>query len=191
MSKSFADVMASEKNGRRRTTEQVCFSPDLAEEYQALGLEYMEARRSEEARAANRNPEKPKPTGRIAGDPASVNLLKQMAALVDENPDSFHEFVLQQSKRSDWNLLLSKHAPRDSKPQDAGRYNMDTFPPAALRLALVDPEPDDEMLAFCDEILSSGEWKRLASTIWHLNEGVRAVPKAEHLSLILAGSASA
>ncbi len=193
MSKSFADVMASGKNGRRRVTERVFFAAEIAEEYQALSLEYVAAKQKEEAAAATRDPEKPDTTKRLAGgDSPSTAILKQMQALVDENSDAYYDVTFEQMRRHDWLQLRTQHGPRDDV-EDERLFNTDTFPPAAVTASMLDPEPTDEVLAFFAENLSNGEWERLANIVWNLNEGVRSVPKAETdlLSLLLAGDANA
>lgn len=187
---SFADVMASAKNGRRRITERVCFSADLAEEYQALTLEFVEAKSKEDKRAAAADPDRPSGTGRVGGKPESVKILKKLAALVDGNSESFYDVEFEQARDADWRVFRAKHPPRDDNAVDNGYFNADTFPRAAVAEFMVDPEPTDEVLAFFDENLSHGEWDRLGRIVWELNEGVRSVPKAEAdmISLLLRGS---
>lgn len=182
MPKSFADVMASKSNGRRRTTETVCFSPDLAEEYRAH-LIAAAASKSESDRRG-RDPESTE-TRRSADMPKWQTELQKAAALVEDNPDSFYDVVLEQMRRHDWLRLRTAHMPRDGHKEDEDRYNVASFPPAALAASMVDPEPTDDVISYFEDNLSSGEWNRLAVVIWNLNEGTRSVPKADQLSSIL------
>lgn len=180
MSKSFDDVMASAKNGRRRTTETVCFSPDLAEQYQAHVIAASAAKAADDGR----DPEAP--TNRRSGDdPRWMAELKAAQKLVEDNPDSFYDIVLEQLPKAEWLRLLTAHMPRDGHPEDDGRYNAASFPSAALEASLIDPEPNDERIAYFESVLSAGEWDRLAVVIWNLNKGARSVPKADQLSSIL------
>lgn len=184
MAKSFADVMSNKSNGRRRSKVLVCFSPDLAEEYQALLIEAGAAQREEDRRRADGKPV----TRRAADDPESTKKYKAAGELVRLHEDAFHEFELEQLRREDWLRLRAAHAPRDKSEEDEGRYNRETFPRAAVTAALLDPEPTDEVLAYLDENLSSGEWNRLGAEVWNLNEGMRHLPKApELLSATVAG----
>ena len=192
MSKSFADIMKSEKNGRRRITEQVCFSSDIATEYQALSIEFVEAKRTEDQTRASADPDKPASGRRLAAKPKSVEILEQMTALVSENSDAFYEVVFEQLTRADWLKLRAAHPPRDKSDDDRGLFNVESFPFPAIVASMVDPEPTDEVVGYFESVLSHGEVERLANLIWNLNEGVRSVPKGEAdlLSLLLGGNAT-
>lgn len=180
---TFADVMASQKNGRRRVTSRVCFSPDIDQQYREMEAELEEAYSAEQGR----DPEKPSGR-RLAEEPKSHQIAKAMADLIAENADAFYELVFEQARRHDWLRLRTTHAPRDDNPNDGGLFNSDTFGPAAIELCMVDPEPTDETMKFLEENLSNGEWERLALTVWSLNEGAREAPKSQLASSILNGS---
>lgn len=182
MPKNFNDVMASKSNGRRRATETVCFSPDLAEEYQAHLIAAAAAKSDDDRRS--RDPEASE-NRRSADVPKWQAELQKAAALVEDNPDAFFDVELEQMRRADWLRLRTAHMPRDSHKEDEGRYNTATFPPAALAASMVEPEPADDVIAYFEDTLSSGEWRRLATVIWNLNEGARSIPKADQLSSIL------
>ena len=188
--KSFADVMKSEKNGRRRVTELVCFSVDIATEYQALSLEFVEAKRQEDKHQQAPDPDKPTSGRRLAQKPKSVEILQQMQALVDDNSAAFYEVVFEQLPRADWLKLRAAHPPRDSHADDRGLFNAESFPLPAIVASMVDPEPTDEVVAYFESTLSNGETERLANLIWNLNEGVRSIPKGEAamISLLLGGN---
>lgn len=188
MSKSFADVMASDKVGPSRVTEWVCFSPTLSAEWSALQLEYVQEKENEQARAAVRDPEKPTPSGRLADKSKSVKILQKMETLLNDNDDVFYEVVFERADPKEWARLKIAHPPRDEVAADAGLYNVESFGQPAVALCMVDPEPDPEKLAFFQNTLTSGEWQRLARIVWNLNEGVRSVPKVEWISLLLGGS---
>lgn len=187
--KSFADVMASKDNGRRRVSTQVCFSPDLEARYRALEVDLEEALDSE---ARTRDPESGAAKGRRLGDSSrkSVEIAQEMSDLVDENATAFYDLTFEQQRRHDWLRLRTEHPPRDGRPEDAGAFNAETFGPAAVRLCLIDPEPSDDVFAYLDENLSTGEWERLTMVVWELNEGQRTVPKSRLASSILSGSAA-
>jgi hypothetical protein len=185
---SFADVMSAKQNGRRTATTRVCFSPDLNQQYAELAEGLEEAIDLEQA-ARLGDPDKVNTKKRLVGnEPASTQIARKMADLIEQNPTAFYELKLEQLTRSDWMSLRTQHSPRDGVDADRGLYNADTFPPAALAASLVDPEPSEDVLRFFDENLSAGEWYRLVSHIWALNEGAREVPDPKVLSSILSGN---
>lgn len=188
MSTDFDAAMRSAKNGRRKMAHTLCLSPDLDDEYRRLNEELLEAvgieRRAKES-------DRPTTGRRMAEKTRSTEIAEQMAALIEDNPESFIEVTLEQAKRSDWLKVRAAHPPRDNVPMDGGLFNYESFPPAAARLCLVDPEPTDERMTFLDEVLSNGEWEQLAMKVWTLNEGARDVPFSALASSILAGNASA
>ena len=185
---TFDQVMQSSKNGRRRVTTRVCFSPDIDEQYRQMEAELQDAYDDEQRREKS---DKPDTTRRLAGgESKSVEIAKAMADLISENSAAFYEIVFEQARRHDWLSLMTAHPPRDGKAIDNGMFNADTFAPAAVRLCMVDPEPTDDVFAFLEENLSNGEWERLSVTVWSLNEGTRDAPKSRLASSILNGSAA-
>lgn len=189
---SFADVMASPSNGRRTATTRVCFSPDINQQYAELAVRLEDALESEQRTPRHPDDKKVDTTRRlVATEPESTKIAQQMADLVENNPTAFYEVKLEQATRPEWLALRAQHAPRDGVVADRGAFNADTFPPAAVRLSLVDPEPTDEVMAFLTANLSSGEWERLTGAVWDLNEGAREVPDPKALmSLIRSGNAA-
>lgn len=186
---SFDDVMKSDKNGRRRESVTLCFNSDLDREYRELEVELEDAIATEARVASDDGARSPR---RVAEKPRSHTLAQQMADLRNDNPESFHEFVVQALPRAEWVALRAKHPPRDShKDEDGGAFNSDTFPPAAVRASLVEPEPTEDVLAWLDENLTSGDWNALGILCWALNEGTREAPKADRVSSILSGNATA
>lgn len=186
---SFDDVMESDQNGRRRDSVTLCFNSDLDREYRELEIQLEDAA-TVEARAAG--DEGARSSRRVAEKPQSHQIAEQIVALREDNPAAFHEFVLQALPRAEWVALRAQHAPRDShKDEDGGAFNSDTFPPAAAKASLVDPEPRDDVLAWLDDNMTSGDWNRLGIMCWALNEGSREAPKAERALSILSGSATA
>lgn len=192
MSKTtFADVMASAQNGRRTATTRVCFSPDINQRYAELAVRLEDAIDAERRDARRKDEQVDTKKRLVAGESESTRIAEQMAALVESNPTAFYEVKLEQATRPDWLALRAQHAPRDGVVADRGAFNADTFPPAAVRLSLVDPEPSDDVMAYLTENLSSGEWERLTGAVWDLNEGARDVPDPKDLmSLIRNGSAA-
>jgi hypothetical protein len=180
--------MASKKNGRRTSTTRVCFAPDINQRYAELEAELEEAY-EEEQKSKGRDPDAANTRKRLAGGTAlrSKEIAEQMADLVVKNADSFYELKFEQATRADWLQLRNQHPPRDGNEGDAGLFNGETFPPAAVRLCLIDPEPTDDVLGFFEENLSNGEWERLALQVWLLNEGVREAPKLNGVALQILG----
>ena len=182
MSKSFADVIASEKNGRRKVTHTLILSPDLNEEHARLNEELLDALGAEKR---DRDGDTPS-SRRLATKPRSTEIAEKMANLIEDNPDSCYDVVLEQARRSDWLKLRTEHPPREKVPMDGGLFNYETFPPAAVALCLLDPEPTPEVMQYLEDNLSNGEWEQLAMKVWTLNEGARDVPKSALASSIIA-----
>lgn len=185
MTKSFADVMSNKENGRRRDSELMCFHPTLANEYGQLGVRLVSAKNREDAAA------KAGEGGtlrRIGGDVDSESIAREMAQMVDDNPESFHWVVIEAMDQAEWNALRAKHPPRDKVAADRGRFNAETFRRPALEAAVKDPEPTPEVIDYLLTTLSNGEIERLLHAIWGINEGHRAVVDPKAISAILAGS---
>lgn len=188
---AFEDVIANPDNGPRVAVERVCFSPDLAARYaelheeltQAVWDEEQKKKPSEGPKTGRRLSERPKPTSQEIAD--------RMEELVAANAASFYEIKLKALTRTEWIQLRAQHPPRDGVEADAGLFNDDTFPPAAVRACMIDPDPTDKNIAFLEEKLAKGEWDRLGGTAWALNEGARIAPKeGEALSNLNGSGAS-
>lgn len=184
---SFDDVMKAADNGPRTDSVTLCFNSDLDREYRELEVELVDAERAE-ARAAG---EDGKTNRRVAEKPRSHQIAARIAAIREEHPTAFYEFVLRALPKPEWLKLRSDHPPRDShKDEDAGMFNSDTFPQAAVEACLVDPEPTLERLEWLTANLTTGDWNRLSILAWSLNEGTREAPKAERALAILSGNAT-
>lgn len=183
---SFSEVMKSTKNGRRTHTVTICFSSEVDAEYRDLEVQLNDALAAEAEGS-----EAPRAGRRVAEGLQSVSIAEKMKALRDDNAASFYDLVLQALPREGdggWLKLRSDHPPRDNEDADAGAFNSKTFPAPAVKASLLDPEPNDDVLAYLDENLTSGDWDRLAAAVWFLNEGSRQAPKLDQVSQILSGS---
>ena len=184
---SFAGVMKSDKNGRRKQTVTLCFSSEVDSEYRDLEVELGDALSVE---AAVSSSEDRRTNRRVAEKPKSFQIAERMKALREDNADAFYDIVLQALPRAEWLALRGQYPPRDDVKADAGYFNSESFPPAAVRASLMDPEPTEDVLAWLDENLTSGDWERLAFAAWNLNEGSREAPKLDQVSSILSGNAN-
>lgn len=185
---SFADVMKSAKNGRQVASTRVCFSPDIARKIYELEVELEDAVRLEDVAKKS---DEPNTKRRLAGSVSeSTRIAGLMSALVDENPDAFFDLKFQALPRAEWTGLRNFHPPRDGVAEDGGLFNSETFGPAAVAACLIEPKPDDDVLAFLDDSLTSGEWERLTLIVWGLNEGSREAPKLDRALSILNGNAN-
>ncbi len=183
MSKTFDEVMASQKRGRRRDTYEMFLSPDANSEYRALEEELVTVIN----RRDRANPEAAN-YRRAGDDDKATEIAEKMAAIRETNDELVYVLQLEQARRADWLKLRAEHPPRDGVAFDGGLFNYETFPPAALRLCLLEPEPTDEVMEFLEELLSNGEWEAISMKIWTLNEGARSVPKSVLASSILGTS---
>ncbi|MDF1705012.1 MAG: hypothetical protein P1U38_09585 [Aeromicrobium sp.] len=187
MSKSFADVKKSQKNGRRTITHELCFSATINDEWDRLKEELALAVAADQPKGKSGDP-RPQ---RVGAKSHKVEVAEKMAALREANDDSFYAVTLTQIRSNEWQALRAEHPPRDGNMMDRSVFfNIDTFPRAAVAACMVDPEPTNDELAYFDEMLSSGEWLDLATKALAVNEGSRTVPFSQLASSILAGSAN-
>lgn len=183
----FADVMKSDKTGRRKHTITLCFSSEVDAQYRDLEVELGDALSAEAAVSAS---EDKKSNRRLGEGAKSVQIAQAMKDIRTDNADAFYDVVVQALPRVEWLALRGQHSPRDDKESDGGAFNSETFPPAAVEASLVDPEPTEDVISWLHDNLTSGDWDRLAAAIWFLNEGSREAPKLDRALSILNGNAS-
>lgn len=169
----FRDVIAAAKLPEK--VVPLCLRGDLAAQVDELEAQLAQTRPSE----------------RMVPNPERVALAQQIEALQDEMKASTVAFRLRALPRREFRALTKEHPPRDGEPQDqmAG-VNTDTYFLAVVRRCLVEPElTEDEFVNLADNVLSSGQWRKLQESAASLNMDDVSVPFSATASILLRKSA--
>lgn len=136
------------------------------------------SRRIDEAHAASRSDKRK----RAAADKLAAELDEQrdpanvagaVAILVREVPNRVEE------------KLLNEHPPRKGNRRDQIHgYNVDTFPSALVRLALVEPEVTDAQFDEWLATVGPARWGKVWDAVNRVNHGEIEVPKSSAVSLL-------
>lgn len=122
-------------------------------------------------------------------------IAEQIEAVREEMLEHTIEFRLRAMPRPQWKVFVAEHPPRkgeDGGIVDEDRFvgvNTSTFYDALVRMAVVDPELDDEDWATLDAALTDRQFDQLADAAWGLNRRDVDVPFSRAASKIL-GSGS-
>lgn len=142
--KKIGSVLAKAKRPSRDV--KVCFRPDLVEDYQ------------EAERAVRRDS-----LSNTAANAELDRIRKRMEA-------ETVTFTLTALRRARWTQLRAEHPPREKDVDDRNLgINVDTFYPALLRESVTAPEISDAEWEQLDEVLTDGQWTKLAMTAQALN----------------------
>lgn len=171
-------IMRSSK--RPEASETVCVRGDLVAEFEALGKQLQAIR--------------DKPTDRLVGNPEARRVAERMEALRQEMLDHTVELRFRAMEKQAFRDLKLQHpARKDNQTDLLAGVNLDTIPDPLIRACLVSPvipEDDQETWpAFVDGI-HFGEWDRLFTTCWYLNQNPVSVPFSETASLVNQSSGS-
>lgn len=77
-------------------------------------------------------------------------------------------FKVQAIPATEWRRLVSEHPPADDD-LDGWRWDLETFPPAALAAACVDPVMDEVQADRLAEALSNAQWEKLFGAVLAVN----------------------
>lgn len=111
----------------------------------------------------------------MAGPDAAV-LYDQIALLEQESAESEQEFLLRAMGATAWRRLVAEHPP-DGDDVDAWRWDLETFPPAALAASCVDPPMTVDQATTLADMLSNGQWGKLWGACLTVNVGEDVHPK--------------
>ncbi len=77
-------------------------------------------------------------------------------------------FTVQAVPATEWRRLVMEHPPADDD-LDGWRWNVETFPPAALAAACSDPVMDELQADRLAEVLSNAQWEKLFGAVLAVN----------------------
>jgi hypothetical protein len=174
---TLADVLAVTTPAERVVS--LCVAGDLFAEHQRLEAELEKAH---DDGISTRKLNEESPVHKIA---------KQIQALEAKMAKHTFDFRFRALRKHEWSTLMTAHGPRDdSDVDDRFGFNMETFPPAAVRACCVSPDgmDADEFDGFW-ETLNSGQRDRLFFRgAWAVNQEGVSVPKSVTASAALQSS---
>lgn len=153
------DILAKAEPARR--TVRVCIRGDLSGRIETLRERWAAAVQYD----ADRNA------------PATAPALwDEIAALEREAEAATVAFVVEAVGSTLWRRLVAEHPP---PPDDleGWRWNLETFPPAALAASAVEPAMTEEQAAALADKLSNGQWQKLFGAVLTVNIGDDLVGK--------------
>lgn len=163
--KSFKAMLAEAKLPERIVP--ICLRGDLAAAHEQAERDLEQAEKNS--------------TDSLAGD-GSGALIERIEALEEQMRDSTYEFRLRALPRHEFRSLMTGHPPRRQEdgslhPEDTLGVNRETFFPAMIRSAVVDPELDDaEWTDLLDTRLTDYQYQELAWAAWALNTSEVDIP---------------
>lgn len=176
---NFKAMLADAKRPER--TVEVCLRGDLAAEHEQLERDLELAQKT-------------------AGDSKEGGGLAELIDRIDtvetQMRDHSYTFRLRALPRHEFRSMVHAHPPREKEgggrdPEDALGVNRETFFPAIIRAAVIDPELDEaEWTDLLDDKLTEYQFQSLAWTAWHLNDSEVSVPFSHAASLARRGSVS-
>lgn len=163
--KSFKPMLAEAKLPER--TVAICLRGDLIAEHERAERELEQAKKTQ--------------TDSLAGSGVG-RIVERIEALEAEMRERTYDFRLRALPRHEFRALMAAHPPRRDEDglnkEDAPLgVNRETFFPAMIRAAVVDPELDEaEWTDLLDARLTDYQFQDLAWTAWALNAGEVDVP---------------
>lgn len=140
---------------------KVCLRADLPAKHAALDEELRTVRRSDPARAKE--------------------LAEQLVALEADMAEASQVFTFQGLADEPWDRLVAAHPPtKDQLDRQPGLgWNPDTFIPAAVAAASLDPDLSPQDVARLRITLRPADFGRLWQATWDANQEATIVPKSE------------
>lgn len=155
----------------------LCLRSDLQVEWEKLEAELQAEDQAEPATLAK------------AVTKRAKELAEQVRALQDKMNKATLTVTLRAMDRAPWKELQSAHPPRkDSAIDWKLGFNPDTFYDALIAASLVDPVLDADQLAKLLDVITAGQFDRLASAAWTLNRSDVSAPFSATASRIAATS---
>lgn len=176
------DILAGAKPAERTTP--LCLRGDLVAQIEDLERQLAEAQQSDRGDSL------------ASGGPARA-LAEEIEALREQMRDGTVVFRLRSIGRRAFQALIAAYPPRrddDGRPLDGDARlgaNAETVWDPVLRASLVEPELNpDQLTHILDEVLSDGQYDRLAALAWAVNRGEVDVPFSSAASRLLRTSAA-
>lgn len=151
------DLLAQTTAARR--TVRICIRGDLAGRIEALRERWAAA----VAFDADHNAPSTAPA-----------LWDEIAELEREAETSTVTFTVEAVGHTAWRRLVAEHPPDGL---DGWRWDLETFPPAALAASAIDPTMTEEQATVLAEKLSDGQWQKLFGAVLAVNIGDDLVGK--------------
>jgi hypothetical protein len=114
----------------------------------------------------------------------------QIAALRDEVDAATVTFTVEAIGAAPWRRLVAEHPP-PTDDLEGWRWNLETFPPAAVAASCIDPKMSEDQAAELAERLSDAQWGKLFGAVLSVNvaddiplfaAGIDAPPTSEQNS---------
>lgn len=102
--------------------------------------------------------------------PTAPALVEKMSALAVEAEAATVTFTVEALGAPAWRRLVAEHPPPDDD-LDGWRWNLETFPPAAVAASCVDPKMSEDQAAELAGRLSDGQWSKLWVAVMAVNLG--------------------
>lgn len=156
-----ADIMAKAFPAKR--TVRIAVRGDLIERIEDLNEQWEAAVQRDMA------------ADRLVGNEAPA-LYDELVQATEEAEAEKVTFSVQ-SIGKDWGRLVRQHPPTDDEMVEGWKWNLETFPPAALAACCLDPVMTDGEAAGLIEVLREGEFEKLFGAVLALNLMGDLVPK--------------
>lgn len=173
MGKSIKEQLKAAKLPEHTIT--VCLRGDLVAEIEDLDDQLRRAREQEQATGSKR----------MANKSASLDLANRIEALRTEMAEAEITFRLRALPKDRWRDLKLAHPPNEDDQQDQ-RLGVDLYglAPQVLPQVTVEPEMDADDWRQLEQVVSSGDWNRLAIAAVMLHEMGVDIPKSALASLV-------
>jgi hypothetical protein len=147
------DVLARTRLARRSV--QVCLDGTVAGRLEALQAAWSDAV------AYDREHNVPDTAPGVAEEIAALEVEAQGATVT---------FTVEALGAGAWRRLVAEYPPPPDDT-DGWRWDLDTFPPAALAASCIDPKMSEDQATELAERLSNGQWSKLFGAVLDVNLG--------------------
>ncbi|MGK4583485.1 hypothetical protein [Kitasatospora sp. HPMI-4] len=121
--------------------------------------------------------------GSLADADPRPELAERIEALQREMAENEAEFTVRALPARAWSDLLAAHPPR---PGAEERFNIETFPAAAIAACCIDPVMTGAEYAELAQVLTAAQEDELFDAVWRVNTQAASVPFSLASSAILA-----
>lgn len=161
--KALKDRLAAAKPAERSV--DVCLRGDLGAEHDRLNAELKRVRQGI--------------TGTLGSQAQEAEIAARLTAIEAEMADEMLTLTVRALNRSAWRELVQKHPAREGNLGDrAIGANFQALMDEAIPACTVQPDLDEEDWARLNEVMSSGDYDRLATAVWEVNREGGDIPKS-------------
>jgi hypothetical protein len=108
--------------------------------------------------------------------PGAPLIFDELLAVEQEAEAATVEFVIQPISATAWRRLIAEHPPPPGD-LEGWRWDLETFPPAALAACTVDPAMTEKQASELADTLTNGQFQKLWGAVVLANAGDDIVPK--------------